>query len=112
FIPIIVKWRYGAEVNKSVWWSIALAFIGVLLVMKPNSGIFSLYSLAGLLSGFFMALSSTMSARVVAEGAKISLLVFYFLILASIFSGLLFLGFNGLYKNNLPVIFNQFFHMP
>jgi len=112
FIPILAKFLFKAPVHKKVWWSLTIGFLGVILVLKPDSWIFSIYSLAGLLSGLGVAFSSILYSNAAREGGgRLSLALFYFLLLSSIFSGILLLVFNGLYKKDLAVIINQLFFM-
>jgi drug/metabolite transporter (DMT)-like permease len=113
FIPLLAKLFFNAQIDKKVWWSISLSFIGVLFVMQPDAGIFNFYSISGVLAGFFTAVNSLLVSRAISAGAhNIPLGSFYFLLIASFFSALLLLGFNGIYEGDLTDILVHFVHMP
>jgi drug/metabolite transporter (DMT)-like permease len=57
FIPIISRLFYGHQIHKMTWISIGISFLGVILVLKPDQGIFDPFSIFGLLSGIGMAIS-------------------------------------------------------
>lgn len=112
FIPILAKLFFKSEVDKKVWWSISLSFLGLILIFNPDSGIFSPYSIAGLLAGLSMAFSSILYSRAASQSSgRISLGVFYFLFLSTVFSGLMLLAYNGLYKKDLIPILDEFLSM-
>jgi len=60
FIPILSRLFYGTRIPKITWLSIGISFLGVALVLKPDEGIFDLFSLFGLLSGIGMAISQVL----------------------------------------------------
>lgn len=57
FTPFIWKiWR-KEKIEKDVWWSIILGFIGILLILKPGIEIINPGAILGLLSGIFSAIA-------------------------------------------------------
>ncbi len=52
FIPFIERVVTGATIGKSTWAGLIVSFVGMICVLQPDAGIFSLLSLIGLLSGF------------------------------------------------------------
>jgi drug/metabolite transporter (DMT)-like permease len=55
FIPLIEKIFLGNRIGKSTWISIVVSFVGVMLILQPSAGIFSVVSLVGFCSGIFQA---------------------------------------------------------
>lgn len=51
FIPLIEKCILGNKVGKSTWIAIVISFIGMLCILQPDGGIFSLMSFIGLFAG-------------------------------------------------------------
>lgn len=74
FIPFIERIFLGSKIGKSTWISVGVSFIGVMLILQPNSGIFSLISLIGLSAGIFQA-GSQMIFGINARGENIELSV-------------------------------------
>jgi drug/metabolite transporter (DMT)-like permease len=57
FIPFIERLLTGAAIGKSTWIGLGVSFVGMLCVLQPDAGIFSLLSLVGVLSGLSQACS-------------------------------------------------------
>lgn len=80
FIPLIEKCVLGNKVGKSTWIAIVISFIGMLCVLQPDEGIFSVMSLIGLFAGLSQGSSQVvfgMSSK--KEPAEISLLHLFLL---------------------------------
>ena len=60
FIPLIERCILGNKVGKSTWISIVIAFVGMLCILQPDGGIFSLMSLVGLCAGISQGASQVM----------------------------------------------------
>ncbi len=93
FIPLIEWGVLGRRVGKSTWIGVAVSFAGVLCILQPDAGIFSLLSLIGLLSGFSQGASQVvLSLGSKSEKPDLALLyLFFFCALFSLFP-LLFTG--------------------
>lgn len=50
-IPFIEKLLTGHAIGKSTWVSLVVSFIGVLCILQPSGGVFSVLSLVGVLAG-------------------------------------------------------------
>jgi len=74
FIPFYEKIFLGRRIGRSTWISIVVSFIGVMLILQPDSGIFSIAGLIGLSAGLFQA-GSQMIFGVNARGENIELSV-------------------------------------
>lgn len=60
FIPLIERVVVGSKIGKSTIASLIVGFAGVLCVLQPDQGIFTLMSLIGLLSGFCQGISQVL----------------------------------------------------
>ena len=55
YIPFIWNLWTKEKIPKEIWWAIGLGFIGILLILKPGTSIFSPLSFIGIMSGIFSA---------------------------------------------------------
>lgn len=87
FIPLIEWSVLGRRVGKSTWIGVVVSFAGVLCILQPDAGIFSLLSLIGLLSGFCQGASQVvLSLGSKNEKPDLALLyLFFFCALFSLF---------------------------
>ncbi len=80
FIPIIERGILGHRVEKAEWLGVAIAFLGVLCILQPNAGIFSIVSFIGLFAGLCQGASQVVfglnSKR---ERSDLGLLFLFFL---------------------------------
>ena len=60
FIPLIERVVAGSKIGKSTIASLVVGFLGVLCVLQPDQGIFTLMSLIGLLSGLCQGISQVL----------------------------------------------------
>ncbi|MCL9782143.1 DMT family transporter [Vibrio sp. S4M6] len=88
FIPIILFLFYKVSISRKLIFCIIIGFIGVLLIIKPDKGIFNWMSLIALLSSFFAAIASLSIKRLSKTNSTQSILFFYFLI-STVFSAFL-----------------------
>jgi drug/metabolite transporter (DMT)-like permease len=80
FIPIIDRLILKKRVGRSTWVGVVVSFIGVLLILQPDTGIFSSMSLIGLMAGLSQGVSQIVfgiSSRT--ERSEISVLYLIFL---------------------------------
>ncbi|NQT29219.1 MAG: DMT family transporter [Candidatus Saganbacteria bacterium] len=78
FIPILSMLFLKEKIKPKFWVYLAIAFCGVLLILRPGTGIFNLFSLIGLAAGFFMAASS-IALRSLSETESVDQCMFFFL---------------------------------
>ena len=97
FIPFIEKIFLGNRIGKSTWISIIVSFIGVMLILQPDSGIFSLIGLIGCCSGIFQA-GSQVIFGLSAKGENIELSVLVLLAICAITSFFPFIAFDSSWK--------------
>ncbi len=71
------------------WFCIAIAFVGVLFIVKPTSGLASLPALVGLLSGFGAGTAYSFLRKATGKGERGTVIVFCF----SVFSALVTLPY-------------------
>ncbi len=80
FIPIIEWGILRNKVGKSSWIGVVVSFIGVLCILQPDRGIFSLTSLIGLLSGVCQGASQVIfgiNSRTERSDISVLYLMFY-----------------------------------
>lgn len=87
FIPVMA-WFYLRERHRpAVYIAVAVGFIGVAMMMKPGSGLFSVAGLIGLCSGVLAAMAMV-SIRRMSTTEPTARIVFYFTILSVIISAI------------------------
>jgi len=94
FIPFIEKIFLGNKIGKSTWISILVSFVGVMLILQPDSGIFSLIGIVGFCSGIFQA-GSQVIFGLSAKGENIELSVLVLLGFCAIASFVPFMAFES-----------------
>lgn len=82
FMPVIAKFWLKEKIPAHSLQALALGFVGVLLVMKPGTGVFQPVALAALASGFLGAVAQV-GIRQLTETETSTAIVFYFGLLAS-----------------------------
>ena len=90
FIALMALPILGEKVNLRTTIIIIIGFIGVALILKPGTNLFSVVALVGLGSGFFIAAAKIL-VRYMANTEPVLRTVFYFSITTTIYSGLLML---------------------
>jgi drug/metabolite transporter (DMT)-like permease len=83
FVPFLLWLFLKAPVEKKVWPAIVVGFMGVALILRPDTIIFNLGSIYGILSGICLAIT-TISLRSVARSAHVTTYVFYFFLIGLI----------------------------
>ena len=87
FVPFLAYFLLGEQVPAKVRWAIAVGFVGVVLVLKPGSGIVSWPALVGLASGLTAAFS-VVTIRHSSRTEPPTRIVFYFCLFATLGSAL------------------------
>lgn len=78
FMPFIERVFLGNRIGRSTWISILVSFVGVIMILQPDSGIFSKASLLGLSAGIFQAGSQVIfGVHSREENIELSILVLF-----------------------------------
>ncbi len=100
FVAFLERIFFKHPIHKSVAISLAVSFIGVLCVLQPDQGIFSLLSLIGIIAALASASSQVVYGHNVRkEPAAVSL--FYLFFIGSIVSFLVLLVYQGFAHESL-----------
>jgi len=81
FIPLVVWLWLGKKMSGKVWWGLAVGFLGVLTVLRPDAQIFQWSMIAGLLSGAFGAIA-VVSVRKLTKTDSPTKIIFYYLVIS------------------------------
>jgi drug/metabolite transporter (DMT)-like permease len=82
FLPLAERVWLRAPFIPGVWRSLALGFLGVLLILKPGSGLFSPVAVVGLTSAMLAAIAQV-GIRRLTRTEPIERIVFYFALIAT-----------------------------
>lgn len=81
FIPILAIFLMNEKISKCVWLAILLGFIGIIIIIKPNTEIFTQYgNLIGLASGVCLAVAYIMIKMLSATDPSLRIVFYYFFI--------------------------------
>ncbi|HSX38513.1 MAG TPA: DMT family transporter [Chlamydiales bacterium] len=79
-IPFIARVVTGHPIGKSTWIGLIISFVGVVCILQPNGGIFSLLSLIGVLAGLSQGCSQVVFGLTSeTERTELSTLYLFFL---------------------------------
>lgn len=81
FVLIISALFYGADIGKWRVLAVALGFTGVLLLLRPDAGSFSWFSLIPILAGAFYGFGAICTRVYCAEESTLALVVGFFIVL-------------------------------
>ena len=81
FIPIIVYFWFHKKWTRSTWYGLAMGFIGVVVILKPDEKIFDIAALVGIASAMFGAISFT-TLRRLTKTEPSDRILFYYLVLS------------------------------
>lgn len=98
FIPIIGLVWLKDVVEKRIWLGIVIGFIGIVLIIKPDSSVFKPGDLIGLASGVLLAISYV-AMRIITRSDGFKTILFYFSLTAMILS----LPLGIIYWSNPPI---------
>lgn len=96
FIPVIERAFLGQKVGVSTWVSLAISFAGVLLVLQPDTDLFSKVGWIGLLAGVMQGASQIVFG-INSKEERSDLGVFYLSLFCFLFSIIPFLIFGSSY---------------
>ncbi|MBF5060233.1 EamA family transporter [Candidatus Neptunochlamydia vexilliferae] len=81
FIPIVVYLWFQKKWTKNTWIGLVMGFLGVVLILRPDSHMFNIASLVGLAAGLFGAISFT-TIRRLTKSEPPERITFFYLILS------------------------------
>jgi drug/metabolite transporter (DMT)-like permease len=91
FLPVIERVWLGEHFPHAIWPPIGVGFLGVLVILRPGSGLFTPVSLVGLSAAVFAALAQVGIRRLTAT-EPVTRIVFYFALIATAASALPVIG--------------------
>jgi drug/metabolite transporter (DMT)-like permease len=103
FIPLIEWMVFRSPIGKSTWVGLIVSFIGMLCVLQPSAGIFSLLGLIGMLAGLCQGCSQVVFG-LSAKNERTDLSVLYTFVLCLILSFIPYL-FTGDVKETASPLF-------
>jgi drug/metabolite transporter (DMT)-like permease len=80
FIPFVVLIWLKSRVRRTVWISVGIGFVGILLILQPGAGVFSWATLLGIVAGICSAVALVAVSRLHATETALRVLFYYFLI--------------------------------
>lgn len=87
FVPIVAYLWKGIKIHHKTWWGIGLAFLGIILIIRPGGNFFAVGTICALLSGLTGSIS-TLSLRFSHYTDPSGRTLFYYFLLSSIIAGL------------------------
>ena len=110
--PLIVTALSSKLLNEKVGWrrwtAGLIGFIGVLVILRPGSGMFSLASISVLAAAFSYALLAITARKLTDSESTIAMSAWVIFFLAGLFSVGTWIGFINAYKKSSPVILAPF----
>jgi drug/metabolite transporter (DMT)-like permease len=83
FIPLVERAWLGERIPRRLWGVLALGFGGLLLILRPGTGVFDPVALVGLASAVFASISQV-GIRRLTRTEPVARIVFYFGLVASV----------------------------
>jgi drug/metabolite transporter (DMT)-like permease len=85
FLPLVERAWLGLRVRRAVLWPLLLGFAGLLLILKPGTGVFQPVALVGVLAALFAA-TAQVGIRQLTRTESVTSIVFYFAVISSVLS--------------------------
>ncbi len=85
FLPLVERLWLGEPIPRRLGWVLALGFLGVLLILRPGSDVFSPAALVGLGSAVLAAVAQV-GVRRLTRTEPATRIVFYFSLISTLFS--------------------------
>jgi len=82
FIPLVERGWLGARIPSRLWGVLALGFVGLLLILRPGTGVFEPAALIGLASAVLASIAQV-GIRRLTRTEPVTRIVFYFGLVAS-----------------------------
>jgi drug/metabolite transporter (DMT)-like permease len=86
-VPFVERVWLGERVPRRLWWPIAVGFLGIVLVLRPGTGLWQAAALVGLMAAVFGAVAQVGIRRLTATEPTLRI-IFYFALVASLGSAL------------------------
>jgi len=83
FIPLVERAWLGERIPPRLWGVLALGFAGLLLILRPGTGVFDPVALVGVASAVFASISQV-GIRRLTRTEPVTRIVFYFGLVASV----------------------------
>ena len=83
FIPLVERTWVGERIPRRLWGVLALGFAGLLIILRPGTGVFEPAALVGLASAVFASISQV-GIRRLTRTEPVTRIVFYFGLVASV----------------------------
>lgn len=80
WIPFIMFLWLKEKMDKKLWWGIVIGFMGILLILQPDSSIVSFISILGIVCGLLQGLSMVAVRKLAVTEPTVRILFYYFLI--------------------------------
>jgi drug/metabolite transporter (DMT)-like permease len=85
FIPLLERTWLGAAIPRGIWRPIGLGLVGLVLILKPGTGIFQPVALIGILGAIFAA-AAQVGVRGLTRTETVARIVFYFGVVSTLVS--------------------------
>jgi len=85
FIPIIALFWLKDVIEKKIWYGVAIGFVGIILIIKPDGASFKAGDLLGLVSGVLLGFAYV-AMKVITKTDKFKTILFYFSLTAFVIS--------------------------
>jgi drug/metabolite transporter (DMT)-like permease len=85
FLPFVERFWLGEPIPRRLGWVLALGFLGILLILKPGSEVFSHAAVVGLASALLAAVAQV-GVRRLTRTEPATRIVFYFGLIGTLFS--------------------------
>jgi len=86
FVPFVAWLWWKEHIDKHIWWSIVVGFLGVAVVLRPSTEIFQLGFVFGIFAGLTSAVALTSVRRLNLKKEPMSRTLFYFFAISTILS--------------------------
>lgn len=91
FLPLIERFWLGEPIRRQLWGPILLGFVGILIILRPGSGLFEAVALLALVAAVFAA-TAQVGIRRLTRTEPVARIVFYFSAIATVVSAVPLLG--------------------
>jgi drug/metabolite transporter (DMT)-like permease len=85
FIPLVERAWLGARIPRRLWGVLALGFAGLVVILRPGTGVFEAAALVGVASAVFASISQV-GIRRLTRTEPVTRIVFYFGLVGSVVS--------------------------
>ena len=92
FIALLAVPILNERISSRIFFTLIVGFIGVILILKPGTSMFTYVTIIGLCSGFFIACAKIL-IRYMASTEPVIRTVFYFSIFSTFYSGIAMIWF-------------------